>query len=55
MFDGSLGSWKVEVLNIEVKDDANPYHGRAFLIPKSREEALKKEINRLCQLKSFKS
>jgi len=54
LFDGSLGSWKGEALNIEVKDDVKPYHARAFPIPKSREEGLKKEINRLCQLKVLK-
>jgi len=37
-----------------VKDDAKPYHARALPIPKSREEGLKKEINRLCQLKVWK-
>jgi len=53
LFDGSLGSWKGEALNIEVKDDVKPYHARAFPIPKSREEGLKKEINRLMSTKSL--
>jgi len=48
LFDGGLGSWEGEALNLEVKDDAKPYHARAFPIPKSREEGLQKEINRLC-------
>jgi len=50
LFDGSLGSWKGEKLSIEVKAEAKPYHARAFPIPKSREEGLKKEISRLCKL-----
>jgi len=50
-FDGRLDTWRGEALNIEVKEDAKPYHARVFLIPKSREEGLKKEFNRLCQLK----
>jgi len=37
-----------------VKEGAKPYHVRAFPIPKSREEGLKKAINRLCQLKVLK-
>ena len=54
LFDGSLGTWKGEKLHIEIKEGAKPYHARAFPIPKSREEGLKKEINRLCQLKVLK-
>jgi len=54
LFDGSIGRWKGKKLCIEVKEDAKPYHARAFPIPKSREEGLKKEINRLCQLKVLK-
>jgi len=54
LFNGSLGTWKGEKLSIEVKGDAKPYHARAFPIPMQREEGLKKEINRLCQLKVLK-
>jgi len=54
LFDGSLGTWKGEKLQIEVKEGAKPYHARAFPIPKSREEGLKKEISRLYQLKVLK-
>jgi len=35
LFDGSMGTWKGEKLNIEVKEGVEPYHARAFLIPKS--------------------
>jgi len=54
LFDGSLGTWKGKKLNIEEKDNAKPYHARAFPIPKSQKEGLKKEINRLCQFKVLK-
>ena len=50
LFDGTLGSWKDQQINIELKEGVQPYHARAFPIPKSREETLKKEISRLCQL-----
>ncbi len=50
LFDGTLASWKDEQINIELKEGATPYHAKAFPIPKSREETLKKEISRLCQL-----
>ena len=50
LFDGTLGSWKDQQINIETKEGAKPYHAKAFPIPKSREETFKKEIARLCQL-----
>jgi len=50
LFDGTLGSWKDQQINIELKEGVKPYHARAFPIPKSREETFKKEISRLCQI-----
>jgi len=44
LLDGSLGTWSGDELHIELKEGVKPYHARAFLIPKSREEQLKKEI-----------
>jgi len=37
LFDGTLGTWKDQQINIETKEGAKPYHAKAFLIPKSRE------------------
>jgi len=50
LFDGTLGHWKDQQVNIQLKEGAQPYHARAFPIPKSREQTLKNEISRLCQL-----
>jgi len=50
LFNGTLGSWKDQQINIELKEGVTPYHAKAFPIPKSREQTLKKEIARLCQL-----
>ncbi|HSN67194.1 MAG TPA: reverse transcriptase domain-containing protein [Fusibacter sp.] len=50
LFDGSLGTWKGEEYNIELKPDATPYHARAFPIPKIHEQTLKLEVDRLCEL-----
>ena len=49
LFDGSLGEWKEESLNIELKEGAKPYHARAFPIPKIHEPTLKMEVERLCK------
>lgn len=50
VFDGTLGSWKDTEYNIELKPDAEPYHARAFPIPRVHLETLKTEVERLCKL-----
>ena len=50
MFDGTLGTWEGSDYNIELKPDAQPYHARAFPIPRVHLETLKMEIERLCEL-----
>ncbi len=49
LFDGSLGKWKGEKYDIELKQDAKPYHSRAFPIPRVHEQSLRMEVDRLCQ------
>lgn len=50
LFDGTLGHWKDEQYNIELKTDAKPYHARPFPIPKAYEATLKMEVERLCKI-----
>ena len=33
LFDGSLGIWKGTKVNLDLKEDAKPYHAKAFPIP----------------------
>jgi len=40
LFDGTLGNWKGEDYNIELRPDAMPYHAQAFPIPKVHEQTL---------------
>jgi hypothetical protein len=40
LFDGTLGNWKGEDYNIELCQDATPYHAQAFPIPKVHEHTL---------------
>ena len=44
LFDGSLGHWTGEELDIELVPEAKPYHARAFPIPKVHTETLKQEV-----------
>jgi hypothetical protein len=49
LFDGTLGSWNVEPVDLELKDpECKPYHARPYPVPHSQEKALKGEIQRLC-------
>ena len=54
LFDGTLGHWKDELYHIELKENAKPYHARAYPIPKSYEDTLKMEVKRLCELNVLK-
>jgi hypothetical protein len=50
LFDGTLGLWRDEVYDIELKKDAVPYHARAYPVPKAHEDTLKIELERLCKI-----
>lgn len=50
LFDGSLGTWNTEPIDLELQEDAKPYHARPFPVPKIHEDTLKKEVERLCKL-----
>ena len=54
LFDGTLGHWKDEPYNIELKPDVKPYHARPYPIPKAHEATLKLEVERLCKLNVLK-
>jgi hypothetical protein len=50
LFDGTLGSWSNEEYHIDLKEGAQPYHARAFPIPRIHMETLKAEVERLCKI-----
>ncbi len=54
LFDGTLGHWVGEKYHIELKENAKPYHARAYPIPKAYEDTLKMEVQRLCDLNVLK-
>ena len=45
IFDGTLGKYTGPDNNIELKEDAKPYHAKPIPIPKIHELTLKKEID----------
>ena len=54
LFDGTLGHWKGETYNIQLREDAMPYHARAYPIPKAYEQTLRMEVDRLCKVNVLK-
>ena len=50
LFDGTLGQWKDSTYNIDLKEDAKPYHARAYPIPRVHMNTLKMEVERLCKI-----
>jgi hypothetical protein len=50
LFDGTLGIWDTEPVHLELKDDAKPYHGKLYPVPKAHKETLMKEIQRMCDI-----
>ena len=50
LFDGTLGTWKTDPVELELKDpNEKPYHAKPYPVPQSQEKKLKEEINRLCE------
>jgi hypothetical protein len=48
LFDGSLGTWKTDPINLELKDpNVKPFHAKPYPMPYSQVKQLKVEINRL--------
>ena len=50
LFDGTLGRWKNEKYDIELRPNVEPYHAKAYPIPKSYEKTLRMEVERLCKV-----
>ena len=47
LFDGSLGEWKMEGIDLELKPGVKPYHAKTYPVPHSQEQKLKEEVERL--------
>ena len=47
LFDGQLGDWVGDPVEIPLKEGAKPYHARAFPIPNIHEQTFKKDLDRL--------
>ena len=50
LFDGTLGDWKHRPHDIKLKEGVQPYHGKAYPVPKCHEQTLKEELARLVRI-----
>ena len=50
MVDGTLGEWKSELVTFDLKNGAQPYNGRSFLVPKIHKATLHKEVDQMVEL-----
>ena len=50
LFDGTLGDWKTTPVKFELREGAEPFHGRPFPVPHKHKAVLNKEVARLCEL-----
>jgi hypothetical protein len=49
LFDGTLGHWKTDPVDLKLKDpDCTPYHAKPYPVPYSQERKVKDEIERMC-------
>jgi hypothetical protein len=44
LFDGTLEDFETSEVKFDLKDDAKPYHAKAFPVPKNHHDTLKHEI-----------
>ena len=48
LFDGTLGSWNSDPIDLELQDpNCKPYHARPYPVPHSQEQKLRDEVSRL--------
>eukprot|EP00804_Cyclotella_cryptica_P003809 CCRYP_008945-RA/>CCRYP_008945-RA protein AED:0.52 eAED:0.52 QI:0/0/0/0.66/0/0/3/0/164 len=50
LFSGKLGDWDCKPVSLQLKEGAQPYHGRPSHIPKKHVKITKREVQRLCDL-----
>ena len=47
MFDGTLGDWDTEPVDLELNPDSKPFNSRYYPVPIINKETLRKELKRL--------
>ena len=50
LFDGTLGKWKGTEVDLELKEDAKPYHAKAYPVPRVHKDTVYNEVQRLVRI-----
>ena len=50
LFDGTLGTWNIDPVSIEIKEGSKPYHGKAYPVPHVYDRLLREEVERLMRI-----
>ena len=45
LFDGTLGTWNLEPVELELLPDATPHHARPYPVPRCHQETLRMEVH----------
>ena len=48
LFDGTLGTWNTDPIELKLCPEVKQYHAKAYPVPHSQEKKLKEEIDRMC-------
>ena len=51
MFDGTLGDWDIEPVNLELKPGYKPFNSKYYPAPRNNKETLRKELKRLVKIR----
>ena len=50
LFDGTLGDWATELVELELNPDPKPFNSRYFPVPIINKETFRKELKRLLEI-----
>ena len=50
LFDGTLGNWATEHVDLELKPDSKPFNSRYYPVPRIKKETFQKELNCLVEI-----
>ena len=50
LFDGNLGDWDTEPVDLEIKPDSKPFNSRYYPVPRIKKETFQKDLKGLLEI-----
>ena len=50
LFNGTLGDWDTDTINLELNSDSKPFNLKYYLVPRINKEPFRKELKRLSEI-----